>query len=249
MNLHPARQIQGEQAGDARRLTRHHRGLAVARLLSGSWREAREGGTTPAHAGGSDLSSLGQLSEAELTEITPLLCRSGAGALAWWRLRDTALADCPAALELREVYRRHRLSALLHEREIAGVFSLLHDEGIEAVLVKGWAIARRYPDRALRPYGDIDLCVRPDQFDRAARVFERVASIAGPFVDLHRGFARIGQTKPVQSPMSRVQRLSALRRLWTNDNDDWDELYERSVLVQSPKSNVQGRRELRDLKI
>jgi hypothetical protein len=191
------------------------------------------------HAVGADPSRAADLSEAELTEITPLLCRSGAGALAWQQLRNTPLAGLPAALELHEVYRRQRLSALLHEREIAGVVSLLRAEGIEAVLVKGWAIARRYPDPALRPYGDIDLCVRPDRHAKAARVLERIASIDGPFVDLHCGFTRIGQTKNVQSPRSKVQSLLGADRLWTLDfglwtkhDDNWDELFARSRVVE-----------------
>ena len=151
------------------------------------------------------------------------------------------------------------------------MFSLFHAEGIEAVLVKGWAIARRYPDRALRPYGDLDVCVRPDSHARAAAVLARIASLDGPFVDLHSGFTRIGQTKTVKSRESKVNSLSALRRLWTQDsglrtqnktvksresgvhslsalrrlwtqdsglrtqtNGDWDELYERSKVVQCP---------------
>jgi len=29
--------------------------------------------------------------------------------------------------------------------------------GVEPILGKGWAIARLYPERGMRPYGDIDL--------------------------------------------------------------------------------------------
>jgi hypothetical protein len=194
-------------------------GLLVARLLAGAWRDrsssVREDGTA---VEGSESQIQRPISAAELTEITPLLCRSGAGALAWWQIRDTPLRDTDAGRELHEVYRRFRLLALLHEREFAPVFSLLHDEGIEAVLVKGWSIARRYPERGLRPYGDIDLCVAPDQFERAERV------LAGlPNIDLHRGFTRIGQTKTVQRPTSNVQR----QRI----QQEWDELYARTQVV------------------
>jgi len=199
--------------------SRQRLGSNVARVLRGSWRDT---GNTSGCV----------LSEAELTEITPLLCHLGAGALASWQLRDTALASCPAGHKLREIYLRHRLSALLHEREIAQVITLLSAEGIEPVLIKGWAIARRYPDYALRPYGDVDLCVRPDQYDQATRMLRRIASIEGPFVDLHSGFAGIGQTKRVQSPKSKLQSLSPVRRLRKIDGDDWDKLHKRSQLVR-----------------
>jgi hypothetical protein len=224
-------------------LSRQRLGSQVARLLSGSWRNACEGGLPP-DAAGSDRSTL---SETELTEITPLLCHLGAGALAWSQLRDTALANCPAvARVLREVYLRQRLSALLHEREIAQVITLLSEQGIEPVLIKGWAIARRYPEPALRPYGDVDLCVRPDQYDEATRVLRRIASIEGPFVDLHSGFTGVGQTKRVQNPKSKLQSLSPVRRLRKKDCDDWDKLHKRSHVVRlsewkGPRSKIMVR--------
>ena len=147
---------------------------------------------------------------------------------------------------LQEVYRRERLSALIHQREIAYVLSLLRAAGIEPVLVKGWAIARLYPDAALRPYGDIDLCIRPDQFAKANAALKCLEDIKGHYVDLHCGFARIGQTKP-QDLGRDFRRFSRLRRLG-NDKEamrEWDELFSRSQLVpltassvQSPTSNV-----------
>ena len=53
------------------------------------------------------------------------------------------------------------------------VFRLLREKGIEAILAKGWAVARLYPDRVLRPYGDIDICVSADQFNTAENTPER----------------------------------------------------------------------------
>src|SRR5258708_5374508 len=120
------------------------RGRLVAALLGGAWRTA---------------SSAPNLSETELAEITPLLCQTGSAALGWWRIRHSTFASSPAGLQLHEAYRQFRLSALIHEREIKYILSLLRDAGIEPVLVKGWAIARLYPDRGLRPYCDSDICV------------------------------------------------------------------------------------------
>jgi hypothetical protein len=131
------------------------------------------------------------LSEGELSLVTPLLYQSGDAALAWWRIRHSALATSETGALLHDAYRHLRLAARVHEREIKHVVSLLRAEDIEPVLVKGWAVARLYPDRALRPYGDIDLCVRPDQFTKAEGVLKRLESIEGHYVDLHLGFAKL----------------------------------------------------------
>ena len=207
------------QRKTSRARQRHRLGSRVAGLLAGVWRE--DSSATPVN-----------LSETELTQITPLLCASGSAALAWYRLRNTPLADTVSGRELREVYRQSRLSALVHEREIVYVFSLLRNEGIEPVLVKGWAVARHYPDRALRPYGDIDLCVRPDQYAAAAKALKCLEEIDGHYVDLHCGFDRIGKVQPVvQSPMSKVQSPEAKRGLWTLDFGLWTNLFSRSQVV------------------
>ena len=61
---------------------------------------------------------------------------------------------------------------------------------MEPLLVKGWAVARLYPERGLRPYGDIDLCVRPEQY--AVAVTALAAPAAEPMVvDLHKGLPQL----------------------------------------------------------
>ena len=181
----------------------HDRGLLISRLLAGSWRESPQ----PANP-----------SEDELTSVLPLLCQSGAGALAWSRIRSTALAGSVAGQRLHDVYRQFRLSALIHEREIARVLSLLRGVEIEPVLVKGWSSARRYPEPALRPYGDIDLCVRPDQLEKAAAALQCLEQIDGHYVDLHAGFTSIGI-----GTHGRTRSADVVA--------SWDELFARSRVV------------------
>ncbi|HEY6046251.1 MAG TPA: nucleotidyltransferase family protein, partial [Pyrinomonadaceae bacterium] len=188
-------------------------GLSVARLLTGAWRENFE----PLN-----------LTEDDLAVIVLQLCQSGAGALAWWRIRHTPLAASQSGFELKEVYHRFRLSALIHEQEIKHVFSLLRIEGIDAVLVKGWSIARLYPDRALRPYGDIDICVRPEQFAKTRAALKPLEKIDGHYVDLHAGFASIGAGG---TPISR----RAARR---HPCLQWNELFERSELIDLGEEKV-----------
>ncbi len=125
-----------------------------------------------------------QISSAELAEITPLLIQSGAAALVWWRIRDDELAKSDAGAQLHQLYRMHRLEASLHVGRLKRVFQQFNEAGIEPVLVKGWNVARLYPEPGLRHYFDLDLCVRHDCYAEANRL---VASLGQErlYVDLH----------------------------------------------------------------
>lgn len=175
-------------------------GRLIAEVLSKSWRD--------------DPPAL-ESSAAELTAVTPLLLASGGAALAWRRVRASALRATPAAVELQQAYRLHALQAALHERNIKQVFALLRAAGVEPLLVKGWAMARLYPEPGARPYGDIDLCVRPADF-KTARAVLSGAGDKHP-VDLHKGTG-------ARTDRRRVD----MRAL---DDRNWDELFERSELV------------------
>jgi hypothetical protein len=115
--------------------------------------------------------------------------RSGAGALAWWRIRDTDLGDTASAEQFRQAYRLQSLQALLHERNLKRVISIFDSLGVEPVLVKGWAIARHYPEAGLRPYTDLDLCVLPGQYAAASDALKDSAARSCN-VDLHLGFGK-----------------------------------------------------------
>jgi len=128
----------------------------ISRVLSGSWRSE----TNPALA----------LSTRELDAVTPLLYDSGAAGLGWLRIRDTPLAQTPSGELLHQAFRFLALQARIHETKIERVVRSLRVASIEPVLIKGWSIARLYPLPGLRPYGDIDLLVRPEQHLGAARV-------------------------------------------------------------------------------
>lgn len=150
-------------------------GKLVASVLTGAWRRS----PLPL-----------DISAEELEIVAPLLLGSGAAALGWWRVRKTHLNQTPAALQLHEAYRLHSLQSALHETEIKEVITLLRSKGIAPVLVKGWAVARLYPEMGLRPYGDIDLCFRPDQFSSAEAALKRLPGKRYN-VDLHEGFAKL----------------------------------------------------------
>lgn len=154
------------------------KGSLVAEVLSGSWRR-------------SDIPTL-QISEAELDEVTPLLYDSGTVALGWRRISKTSLRDCSSGEVLHQAYRLLSLQSEIHEQKIEKVFRLLRQAQVEAILAKGWAVAGMYSERALRPYGDIDLCVRPEQFKFAEEVL-RAPEANDCWVDLHRHFSEIDE--------------------------------------------------------
>ncbi len=163
----------------------------MSRVLAGSWRPA----PPPP-----------DFTVDELLAVQEHVLASGAGALAWWRIRDTpVLAGTPVGARLRDAFRVHRLHAGVHERDIAAVIPALRGAGCEPILIKGWDAARAYPERGLRPYGDIDLLVRPAELPIAR------AALA----DLPQGGA-VDLTHDVEVP---------------NDERALDELFARSRLV------------------
>ena len=124
-------------------------GNLVAAFLTGAWR------LNPPRC---------DLHAADFETIAPLLLRTGSGALGWWRLRESDLQNSAAAAEFHQAYRLYTLEASLNKSKIETVFALLRSAGVESILIKGYAAARYYPEHSLRPYGDIDICVRKDDY-------------------------------------------------------------------------------------
>ena len=77
---------------------------------------------------------------------------------------------------------------LLRKKHLEGLmiraFEAFRAEGIEPILIKGWAAARNYPDRKPRFFGDIDLSVAGSDHERALKLIGRSDSGASG-VDLH----------------------------------------------------------------
>lgn len=148
------------------------RGRLVAQLLSCAWRCSPQ--TNSAE---------------ELAAIAGLLLKSGAGGLAWCAVRDTKLSASAVGESFHNAYRLHSLQAALQQRSLKKILPLLRNVGVDPVLVKGWAIARLYPEPGMRPYGDLDLCVLPDQYFRALEALETPEAQTCN-VDLHLGFGK-----------------------------------------------------------
>jgi Uncharacterised nucleotidyltransferase len=154
------------------------KGQLVAEVLAGSWRRQ-------------PLPPL-QISAAELEEVTPLLYDSGTVALGWRRISRTPLRETESGEVLHQAYRLLSLQSEIHEQNIEKVFRLLRQHQVEAILAKGWAVAGLYPERALRPYGDIDICVRPERFALVQELL-RAPEAEDCWVDLHQNFSEISE--------------------------------------------------------
>lgn len=143
-------------------------GWQAARILSGSWRADPP---TPT------------FTQAELASVEAELMASGSGGLAWWRIhQNPALRDTEVGVRFHDAFRLHALHAGLHKARIVSVLQAFHAGNIDPVLLKGWASAGLYPERGMRPFGDIDFWVAPQDLDRARAV---VASLEpGDGVDL-----------------------------------------------------------------
>jgi hypothetical protein len=116
------------------------------------------------------------------------------------------------ALALQRAYVVCAMQASRQQHDIKSALALLRSAGVDPILVKGWANARLYAEPGLRPYSDIDLCVRPSQHAAAER------ALSGPLatkygVDLHLGFDHL-------------------------DDRSWDELNERTQVVRLDDQDV-----------
>ncbi|HXT62636.1 MAG TPA: nucleotidyltransferase family protein [Pyrinomonadaceae bacterium] len=149
-------------------------GRLIAKALAGSWLNP------PPRC---------ELSTAELARIAPLLIKSGAGGLLWRCIRETDFAHTKIGADLQAVYRLQRLESLAHIQKIKTVITHLHAAGIDSVLMKGWGVARLYPEAGLRHYTDLDLCFAPERA-RAARTALKDLGPLELYVDVHQGLGR-----------------------------------------------------------
>ena len=131
----------------------------VSEILRGSWRAEPD-----------PLS----VSTASLAAMAPVLTSTGAGGLAWNRVsRNASLRTSSAGEELRNSARILALDAVRHDLALGDLAQLFHDNDVEPLLFKGWAISHYYAERRLRAMGDIDLCAPPGQFDTLADILRK----------------------------------------------------------------------------
>lgn len=99
-------------------------------------------------------------------------------AFLYHRLRELlVLPDIPAAVRsrLEELYCLNGIRNQLLYAEVARVLSLLRDEGIDVIVLKGAYLAQHvYPDFALRTMSDVDLLVHAEEIEHVASLLGRL---------------------------------------------------------------------------
>ncbi len=116
------------------------------------------------------------------------------------------IAESRPTILVTDELRWNLLQRKAQEMRIRRAFSLLRANGIEPVLIKGWAAGMFYPPSHIRLSIDMDLSVPASDFDRAEAIV-RSASSEGLAIDLH----------------------SELRHL---DTVEWSDLFENSILIE-----------------
>jgi hypothetical protein len=146
----------------------HEDGHVIARTLRWAWR------ATPPPA---------DVSAEDLLAVAPAVLRTGSAPLVFWRNRSIVGAN-PALACLHDAWRLQTLYGAVLEERLPDAIARLRALGVEPLLAKGWAMARLYPRPGLRPYGDLDLYVRPSDYATARAAVDSMHGIA---VDLHCG--------------------------------------------------------------
>ncbi|MBM3457073.1 MAG: nucleotidyltransferase family protein [Armatimonadetes bacterium] len=150
-------------------------GVLQAYLLAGAWL-ANETATEP------------PITQSEWERVASPLLRTGSGPLAWWRMRFTALRESPPAPQFQDAYRAAALQSLLQSQALEQLGGRFQEYGVRPLLVKGWGVARHYPEAGLRPYDDFDFLVRPAELPAARQAVGAAWQVARVPVELHDRF-------------------------------------------------------------
>lgn len=139
---------------------------------------------------------------------------SGTAGLAWWKMRRFPLRDSAPGERFRQSYLAQSLQTALRESEVGHLFSLLRAAGVEPILLKGLAAAASYAEPGLRPQGDIDLCLKPGEYETAKEVIWGPGREGRALVDLNHDARAL------------------------LDRGGWEGVYDRSLLVGLNGSEV-----------
>jgi hypothetical protein len=119
---------------------------------------------------GADLDRASRVAVAQ--RVSPLL----------WRVAQRwATGDCAWSARLRDDSRRCKAQASLVRPLLrTHLLEPLAAAGLQPMVMKGAAVAGRYPEPGLRPMDDVDLLVRPGEHAEAAEVLRRNGWVTTP---------------------------------------------------------------------
>ena len=83
-----------------------------------------------------------------------------------------------------------RIANIANEERTSKAFNYFSSQGIECLLLKGWACSRFYDTNRIRTYTDVDIACSPASADLAMSLF-REFRIRGVSVDLHIGMRNL----------------------------------------------------------
>lgn len=116
------------------------------------------------------------LSQADLGKLFEHLQGTGASSLMYRRIRRCAsLQGDDVLAQMQQSYKAQQLRATVQMNAIAELSKLLSDRNILHMVFKGWAVARAYGDPCCRPFGDIDVLVRPHQMAKTLDLLHGMA--------------------------------------------------------------------------
>jgi hypothetical protein len=77
----------------------------------------------------------------------------------------------------------------VYEKRIVEAVVFLRQNGVEPILIKGWAAAQVYPEPSARYSNDIDLVVAPSEYGRVSEILKNFRNRI--LIDLHGGARRL----------------------------------------------------------
>ena len=188
------------------RAARRRIGRRIADLLSGTWRARVE-----------PLA----ISDEEIRELSSIVFASGSAALAFRRTREHEI--------FRDAYLVAQARSVLRETQTLAAYRFFRSKGIELLVLKGWAAARLYAEPGCRPYADVDVCVSPEDHERALAASAAAPPEAGS-IDVH------------FPPSRRAVAGRSLHKVGDDfrelDDRDWDDVVSRSVPVEAAGGEI-----------
>jgi hypothetical protein len=98
--------------------------------------------------------------------------------LIYWKISHLSPELRPPGVictRMQEIFLASHARYLSMERQLREVMDAFNKRGIDALLIKGPALAWTvYPDPATRPFADVDLLVRPDQYSKTKETLSQL---------------------------------------------------------------------------
>ncbi len=127
---------------------------------------------TPPH-GAPRESTAFDLTANDWESLVPLARKHGVSGLLYQAIQTLQRDKVPSSVlaTLRETYLNTHLVQRLAYEELAALLAEFQQQNLEMIVLKGAALAKTiYPDAALRPFGDLDLLIHPEDNARAVEI-------------------------------------------------------------------------------